>query len=83
MWGDARHGARAALGGSVVTSMRWTASTRWFLDETYLMLEPDAAGGWFIIDVRQPDRSVGRALDLKQAKRRAVQLLDARPDLMK
>jgi hypothetical protein len=57
--------------------MRWTPSTRWHLSGTYLMLVENAAGGWFVVDERDEDRSIGQALTLVKAKQLGLRLAKA------
>lgn len=54
--------------GQSCNEMRWSPSVRWHLSGTYLMLIQNAAGGWFVVDERDEDTTVGKALTLVKAK---------------
>ena len=63
------------------THHEWLEFRTYELKGTYIMLRPNAAGGWFIVDRRQDERTIGQALTLSQAKPLAETILKNRPDL--
>ena len=64
----------------MVKAVGWRPVTTWVLEGTYLEVQPNAAGGWFITDVRT-NKALSQALRLGDAKRVAVNLLDRKPGL--
>ncbi len=57
--------------------MTWRTTHTYLLDGTYLEIHPEAAGGWVIVDSRNPGVSLGTHLTIDQAKR-AAERLDGR-----
>lgn len=61
----------------------WRKQEIWILEGSFVELHPNAAGGWFVVDSREPDRSLGHALDLPKAKKLATQIVSRRPPLVR
>lgn len=61
----------------------WRKQELWILEGTYVELHPCATGGWFVVDGREPERSLGQALDLAKAKKLASQLVTRRLALVR
>lgn len=61
--------------------MTWVRSQRYHLENSYLAVEPDGLGAWFVLDVRKPDRRLGGVVSRRPlAQRMAERRLSEHPE---
>jgi hypothetical protein len=69
--------------GQACDVMHWEPRVRWYLKGTHLVLVENAAGGWFVVDERDEDTTVGKALNLVKAKQLGLRLARSEPKYMR
>lgn len=55
---------------------RWVAVKLWVYEGTYLRIDPMLLGSWVVVDTRQREIGLAKALTLPKAKRAAERLAE-------